>query len=881
MAKYLQVKYDIIDNLQSKRAQLTFFNSGAHTVPGQGWSLYFCSLRRPGLLQDQGMRITRIQPVAVLVFLQSCFHRLAPEVNFKDIASGESRSLQFVNGAFSVARTDSFPNWYLAADGLEPRVLVSTAGEELSFVGPFDTPNKWKRYDRQTEDRDYRDRYNSLTPEERFDRSNAMEDLGEAGKRVLPTPVSIHINEEQYVHLNTKDWVVVSPAKFSPQAAFLGDRLSVSVTHVKPHSRFIVFTDAAVTASVRGRELSGSEAYALNVDPEEEVVEIKASSPAGAFYGAVTLLSIKNENDTVPKVSVVDCPRYAYRGLMLDVARNFFSVRDVMALLEVMSLYKLNTLHLHLSDDEGWRLQIPEIMELTEVGGRRCHDLQENQCILPFLGSGPTPAPRGSGFYTVEDYRNMLRYAADRHIRVIPEFDMPGHGHAAIRAMEARRNLQAANLSSDTSSRYSLVDHTDPSWDKLDESNMYTDNAVNPCIPSTYNFVSTVVQALVDMHRDVMPLTAYHFGGDEVPAGAWRNSTACAALLPGLDLSSNADLKKYFAKQVSNITAHFGLDLAVWEDGLMEGNLVFERSLLPNGQVYAYAWDNIWEWGRAGRAYQLANAGYKVVMAQATHLYFDQPYEPDPEERGIYWASRVTSTKKTFSFMPSDLYANADFAVTGAPLKPQDLCGLDGSQCVVLKRPENIIGMQGELWSEAVRTRQQADFMLFPRVLALAERAWHEAEWEGTRDVDNNNTRAVEEELQQDWVQFANTLGYRELDRLDRLGIEYRVPPPGVKISNGRLLTNVEFPGLQVQYSPDNGATWCDASNVTKPSSPKMIFRTRSASGSRYSRHIILLVQEDVTSGCVIIGGQLATMLLVLAGVMIGSAGVGGHLHLL
>lgn len=95
-----------------------------------------------------------------------------------------------------------------------------------------------------------------------------------------------------------------------------------------------------------------------------------------------------------------------------------------------------------------------------------------------------------------------------------------------------------------------MVDHTDPSWDKLDESNMYTDNAVNPCIPSTYNFVSTVVQALVDMHRDVMPLTAYHFGGDEVPAGAWRNSTACTALLPGLDLSSNADLKKYFAKQV-------------------------------------------------------------------------------------------------------------------------------------------------------------------------------------------------------------------------------------------------------------------------------------------------------------------------------------------
>ncbi|RYZ92778.1 MAG: beta-N-acetylhexosaminidase, partial [Moraxellaceae bacterium] len=209
------------------------------------------------------------------------------------------------------------------------------------------------------------------------------------------------------------------------------------------------------------------------------------------------------------------------------------------------------------------------------------------------------------------------------------------------------------------------------------------------------------------------------------------------------------------------------------------------------------AWDNIWEWGVADRAYRLANAGYQVILSPGTHLYFDHPYEANAEERGYYWATRYSDTEKVFGFMPDNYYANADRTNAGAPIT--NLEALVGRELPPLKKPENMVGMQGQVWSETIRTPEQLEQMIYPRVMALAERAWAKGDWEG----DKPNLQA----RKQSWAVFANTLTAKELPKLAASGASFYLPPPGATLENGKLLANSAYPGLTIEYSLD-GTNW-------------------------------------------------------------------------
>lgn len=261
-------------------------------------------------------------------------------------------------------------------------------------------------------------------------------------------------------------------------------------------------------------------------------------------------------------------------------------------------------------------------MSLSQVGSKRCLDLQHKQCILSQLGSGPEASTSGSGHYSVQDYKSILEYAKARHIQVIPEFDMPGHGNAAIKAMLARHDKLSAQGDKAGAEKYLLSEANDTSQYLSVQS--YTDDAINPCIESTYTFVEHLVEAVVGIHKDIQPLTVYHFGGDEVAHGAWTNSSACKDLARELGLNTSNgkivdELKDYFVQRVSNITANHSLELAGWEDGLMSfKDVPYDREVLRNSRVYGYAWNNIWEWGSGKRAYELANSGYEVNVYVST-----------------------------------------------------------------------------------------------------------------------------------------------------------------------------------------------------------------------------------------------------------------------
>lgn len=190
------------------------------------------------------------------------------------------------------------------------------------------------------------------------------------------------------------------------------------------------------------------------------------------------------------------------------------------------------------------------------MGGRRCHDLLERKCLLPQLGSGPFTNNSGSGYFTASDYQNILRFAVRHHIEIIPEFDFPGHSHAAVRAMEARYHFYKNSGNEYAGNEFRLMDPNDTSnYLSIQE---FNDTAINPCIESTYNFIEHVVQAVLELHSSIQPLQTFHFGGDEVVDGAWVKSPACEQLHDtNQALIGHKALKKYFVQRISNISARY------------------------------------------------------------------------------------------------------------------------------------------------------------------------------------------------------------------------------------------------------------------------------------------------------------------------------------
>lgn len=238
--------------------------------------------------------------------------------------------------------------------------------------------------------------------------------------------------------------------------------------------------------------------------------------------------------------------------------------------------------------------------------------MSEESCLLPFLGSGPHSTTSGSGYYTADDYREILRHATDRHIEVIPEIDMPGHCHAAIMAMQSRYKRLKADNHMEEAEKYVLSDPQETTLCKSRSVQMFTFSSLNPGLESTFTFIDAVISALVDLHRDICPLRTFHAGADEVPAHVWSLSPACKALVASGVVQHEDNLMEYFMKRVSGIVAMHGLNLATWQDGMIsEESKPFSRDLFTNDHVQVYAWQP----KLASCAYELANNDFEVSFS--------------------------------------------------------------------------------------------------------------------------------------------------------------------------------------------------------------------------------------------------------------------------
>ncbi|XP_059175868.1 beta-hexosaminidase-like [Physella acuta] len=852
VASTLDVKYQVEDNLSGGRAlyssSITLTNQCnvqlSHAIEHKEWSIYFSHLRmvEPSYLPADSSVNLEYAGIS-FSHLNGCIFKLSPLRSFKTLGNGDTVSFKFNAQHYSASRTDILPNWYIHVEGLEPRIIKCTEGESLSFVGPFTSPKQYKRFDYVLPSGKRRfDIYQPFTPELRFSRYPEVKKETEHLKFVIPTPAYFKKGEGR-VDVTCGDWSIVTiDDVFSCEAVFLSEKMKLPVTQesaklVASPRHSIILRKNQVKPVLEGAP--DHEAYEVEVDPSNESVQISANTSAGVFYGIQSLLSLASESGIVPACHIQDVPRYPYRGMHVDVSRNFHTKEEILALLDTMAMYKLNKFHFHLTDDEGWRLEIPGLEELTQVGSRRGHDPTENSCLLPLLGSGPFPEGLGCGFFTVEDYRDILRYANTRHIEVIPEIDMPGHSHAAIRAMRVRYDKLKSQNNEKEAERYLLTDPNETSHSFSVQ--MMAENSMNPGLESTFTFVDKVISELKAMHQDIQPLRVFHMGGDEVPFEAWDDSPACRALVDTKKVAALEDLMEYFVTRVGRIAHQHGLELGAWQDGIVVKSVgPYSRSKFPNNNVLVHFWRNVWESGQAYDAHKLANEGYEVILAPGTHLYFDHPYEPDPEERGLYWACRYLDTHKVFRFVPENLMFNADVKLTGEKITKLDLQLLRESEDFTeLKKPKNITGIQGQIWTELVRTADQFYEMIFPRLIALAERAWHKAPWE---DVDPKKRKPKEEE---DWSVFAHTLGNKELKRLEAANISYHIPPPGARVSgDGLLELRSCYPGQPMSYSVDKGQIWKPyLQMVDVVAYDEVLARVSSHNGCHHSRVISIPIQ--------------------------------------
>ncbi len=443
-------------------------------------------------------------------------------------------------------------------------------------------------------------------------------------------------------------------------------------------------TEIAVKAFAGDEAISG--AYQLHIGANEAV--ITGFDQAGVFYGLQSLLSLipSSGEQKIARLEAKDAPRFDYRGIHLDVARNFHSKDAVLRLLDQMAAYKLNKFHFHLTDDEGWRIEIPGLPELTDIGGKRCHDLSEKTCLLPQLGSGPDSNNNGSGLFSRPDYIDILKYAQARQIEVIPEIDMPAHARAAVVSMEARYERLMKEGKEKEANQYRLLDPTDTS-NTTSVQFFNRQSYLNPCLDSSQRFVDKVIGEIAQMHKEAgVPLKTWHFGGDEaknICLGAgytdqekpeagkgiidqskedkpWAKSQVCQTMVKEGKVADVEHLSSYFGLEVSKLVKAHGIGtMQAWQDGLKDAE---NAAAFATSRVGVNFWDTLY-WGGFDSVNDWANKGFRVVVSNPDYVYLDFPYEVHPAERGYYWGTRFSDERKIFSFAPDNMPQNAETSV--------------------------------------------------------------------------------------------------------------------------------------------------------------------------------------------------------------------------
>ena len=491
---------------------------------------------------------------------------------------------------------------------------------------------------------------------------------------IIPQPVHIlkgtgHFTFPKEVLIHAPD----SP-ELVKTISILSERLSL------PTGNHVTFATSSNGATIKlllndsDDSQLGKEGYTLSVT--HTGIKIKANQPAGLFYGVQTLLQllpsqieskvlVKNINWVVPIIEIQDFPKLGWRGLMFDVARHFFTKDEVKQYIDAMSKYKYNVLHLHLTDDEGWRIEIKGYPKLTEIGAWNVKREGEFGDFIPPLANEPR---NYGGFYTQEDIKELVRYAKDRFIEIMPEVDVPGHSLAAIASYpELSCTPDAVNYK--VRSGEKIMD-----WSGGAPPKALLDNTLCPANELAYSFMDSVISQLATL----FPFEYIHLGGDEAPINFWQKNEQIKALMAREGIKNSTEVQGYFTRRVEKIVESKGKKMMAWDE-------VLEGGVSPTTAVMS--------WRGMKYGIEAALNKHEVVMSPTTYAYLDYMQSDVISEPRVYASLRLN---KSYEFEPV----------------PE---GVD---------PQYIKGGQANLWTEQVYTIRQAEYMTWPRAFAIAESVW-------------------------------------------------------------------------------------------------------------------------------------------------------------
>lgn len=494
---------------------------------------------------------------------------------------------------------------------------------------------------------------------------------------IIPQPTSIAYHNGAGFSISATTKIVISNKDQENSAFYLRDYLKkiyglhLAIQIGKPATGHIFLTTKKIGHPIEG-------AYQLSVS--DKTIVIAGDNPAGSFYAVQSLIQLlpleKKTTLTVPTIAIADKPRFVYRGLHLDVGRHFFDIDFIKKYIDYIASYKLNNFHWHLTEDQGWRIEIKKYPKLTQTAAFR-----NGTIIGRFPGKGNDGKQYG-GFYTQEQVKEVVAYAAKRYITVIPEIELPGHSSAAIAAYPELSCFPNENTPRVKKSEWvgdTIGKQVQQTWGVFDD----------VFCPSEFTF--KFLENVFDEVLQLFPSKYIHIGGDECPKEFWKRSAFCQQLIKEKDLKDEHGLQSYFIQRIEKYLNSKGRQIIGWDE-------ILEGGLAPNATVMS------WRGEKGG--IEAAKQNHTVIMTPGGWCYFDHSQQKKEDSVTI---GGYTTLEKVYSYEPLPA------ALPEAQHK-------------------FVLGAQANLWTEYVKNTTKAEYMLFPRLLALSEVLWSD---KATKNWDN------------------------------------------------------------------------------------------------------------------------------------------------
>jgi len=486
---------------------------------------------------------------------------------------------------------------------------------------------------------------------------------------LVPMPAEVKMDNGSF-QLNRNTRIVLEGSGLEKTASLLNEYINASLGYsLKVVNQYSDPNSISLNYERLDKDIPG--AYNLVID--KKGVYIAGDNAAGVFYGIQTLLQLIQSNTKLPYLSVSDYPRFGYRGIHLDVSRHFFPVSFIKKYIDYLAAYKFNTFHWHLTDDQGWRIEIKRYPALTRTGANR-----NGTIIGRYPGKGNDNKPYG-GFYTQAEIRQVVQYARERYIDVIPEIEMPGHGSAAIAAypwLSCFPN-KPTDIPANMISQKSIEEQKNGRIKLVQETWGVFDDVFCAGKDSTFMFLQNVIDEVIPL----FPSRYFHIGGDECPKTHWKKCPDCQVRMKNEKLKDEHELQSYFVQRVEKYLNKKGKTLIGWDE-------ILEGGLAPKAVVMS------WRGEKGG--IDAAKQKHYVIMTPGNPVYFDHTQSRNEDSVTI---GGYNPLENVYAYEPIPKELNADEA-------------------------KYVLGAQANLWAEYIAYPSKIEYMLFPRITALSEVLW-------------------------------------------------------------------------------------------------------------------------------------------------------------